>query len=62
MRFSTWNVRSTCSAGSLTTVAREIVKYKPYLVGVQSVTRDRGGTEPAGNYMFFCGKGSEIID
>jgi exonuclease III len=54
MRFSTWNVRSICSAGSLTTVAREIAKYKSDLVGVQNITGDRGGTKPAGNFTFFC--------
>jgi hypothetical protein len=29
------------------------------LVGVQEVGWDRGGTEPAGEYRFFCGKGNE---
>jgi hypothetical protein len=59
MRFSIWNIRSLCSAGSLTTVAREIEKYKSYLVRVHEVTLDRGGTEPAGNYTFLYGKGNE---
>jgi hypothetical protein len=28
-------------------------------VGVQEVRWDGGGTEPAGEYTFFCGKGNE---
>jgi hypothetical protein len=46
-------------AGSLMTVAKEISKYKLDLVGIQEVRWDRGGTEPAGEYTFFCGKGNE---
>jgi hypothetical protein len=49
----TWNVRNVCRAGSLTTVARELVVQKLDLVGVQVVRSDRRGTEPAGNYTFF---------
>jgi hypothetical protein len=41
------------------TVAKEILKYKLDLVGVQEVRWDGGGTEPAGAYTFFYGKGSE---
>jgi hypothetical protein len=41
------------------TVASEISKYKLDLVGVQEVRWDGGGTEPAGEYTFFCGKGNE---
>jgi exonuclease III len=41
------------------TVAREIPKYKLHLVGVQEVRWGRGGTEPAGEYTFFGGKGNE---
>jgi exonuclease III len=52
MRFGTWNVRSTCRAGLLRTVADEISKHKLDLVGVQEVRWDRGGTEPAGEYIF----------
>jgi hypothetical protein len=29
------------------------------LVGVQGVRWDGGGTEPAGEYTFFCGKGNK---
>jgi hypothetical protein len=55
MRFGTWNVRSLYRAGCLMTVAKELSKYKLYLVGVE-VRWDRGGTEPAGEYTFFYEK------
>jgi hypothetical protein len=59
MRFGTWNVRSMHRAGSLRAVAEEISQYMLDLVGVQKVRSDRGGTEPAGEYTFFYGKGNE---
>jgi len=37
-----WNVRSLYGPGSLTT-ARELVRYKLDLVGVQEVRWDKGG-------------------
>jgi hypothetical protein len=40
-------------------VAEEISKYELYLVGVQEVRWDEGGTEPAGDYVFFYGNGNE---
>jgi hypothetical protein len=43
-------------AGSLRTVAEEVSNYKLDLVGVQEV---RGGTEPAGQYTFYYGKGNQ---
>jgi hypothetical protein len=46
------------TAGSLTTVAKQILKYKLDLVDLQEVRWDRGGTEPAGEYIFFYGKGN----
>jgi hypothetical protein len=46
-------------AGSLLTVSRELVRYKLDLVGVQEVRWEGGGTEPAGEYTFFYGKGNE---
>jgi hypothetical protein len=60
MRFGTWNVRSLYRAGSLMTVSRELARYKLDLVGVQEVRWEGGGTEPAGEYKFFYGKGNEI--
>jgi hypothetical protein len=48
-------------AGSLVTVAKEISKYKLDLVGVQEVTWDRGGTEPADEYTFFMERRMRII-
>jgi hypothetical protein len=58
MRFGTCNVRSMYRAGLLRVLAEEISKYKLHLVGVQ-VRWDRGGTEPAGQYTFFYGKGNQ---
>jgi hypothetical protein len=40
------------------TVSREPSKYKLHLVGVQKVRCEGGGTEPAGEYTFFYGKGN----
>jgi hypothetical protein len=54
----TWNVRSLYRAGSLITVAREIAKRKSGLVGVQEVRKDKDGTEPASDYIFFYGNGN----
>jgi hypothetical protein len=41
------------------TVSRELSKYKSDLVGVQEVRWEGSGTEPAGEYTFFYGKGNE---
>jgi hypothetical protein len=57
--FDTWNVRSMYRADSLRTMVEEISKYKLDLVEVQEFRWDRGGTEPAGEYTFFYGKGNE---
>jgi hypothetical protein len=62
MRSGTWNVRSLYRAGSLMKVAKETSKYKLDLVGVQEVRWDGGGTEPAGEYTFFYGKGMRIMN
>jgi hypothetical protein len=58
MRFGTWNVRSLSRAGFLLTVSREPARYKLDLVGVQEVRWEGSGTEPAGEYTFFYGKGN----
>jgi len=42
MRFGKWNGRSLYRSGSLTTVVRELVRYKFNLVGVQEVRWDIG--------------------
>jgi hypothetical protein len=55
MRFGIWNIRSLYRTGSLTTVARELGKYKLVLVGVQ-VRWENGGTERAEDYTFFYGQ------
>ena len=59
MRFGTWNVESLYRAGSLTATARELARCKLYLVGVQEVRWEKGGTVRAGDYNFFYGKGNE---
>jgi hypothetical protein len=41
------------------TVSRELARYKLDLVGVQEVRWEGGGTEPAGEYTLFYGKGNE---
>ena len=59
MRLDTWNVRSLCRSGSLTTIARELARYKLDSLGVREVRWDKGGTVRAGECIFFCGKGNE---
>jgi hypothetical protein len=59
VRFGTCNVRSKNKTGSLRAVGEEISIYKLNLVGVQEVRWDGGGTERAGEYTFFYGKGNE---
>jgi hypothetical protein len=54
-----WNVRGLYREGSLMTVSRELTRYKLDLVGVQEVGWEGSGTEPAGEYIFFYGKGNE---
>jgi hypothetical protein len=59
MRSGTWNVRSMYREGSLRAVAEEISKCKLDLVEVQKFRWEGGGTESAGEYTFFYGKGNE---
>jgi hypothetical protein len=49
-------------AGSHRAVAEDISKYKLDLVGAQEVRWGGGGTDPAGEYTFFYGKGNENHD
>jgi len=46
-------------SGSLTTVARELARYKLHLVGIQEFRWDKRGMVRAGDYIFFYGKGNE---
>jgi hypothetical protein len=62
MRYGLWNVRRLYRAGSLMTVSRELARYKLDLVAVQEVRWEDGGTEPAGEYIFFYGKGNRIMN
>jgi hypothetical protein len=41
------------------TVSRELARYKLDLVVVQEVRWEGSGTEPAGEYTFFYGKGNK---
>jgi hypothetical protein len=59
MRFGLRNVRSLYRVGSLMTVLRELERCKLDLVGVQEVRWEGGDTEPAGENIFFSGKGNE---
>jgi hypothetical protein len=54
----TWNVKSLYRSGSLTSVARELVRYRSDLVSVK-VRWEKGGTVRERDYTFFCGKGNE---
>jgi hypothetical protein len=51
-----WNVSSLCRSGSLTTVARELARYKLDVMGVQQVRWDNGGTLRPGDYIFCYGE------
>jgi hypothetical protein len=59
MRFGTWSLRILYSVGSLMTISRKLSKYKLDLVRVKEVRWEGGGIEPAGEYIFFHGKGNE---
>jgi hypothetical protein len=54
-----WNFRSLYRAGFVMTVSRELYRYKLDLVEVKKVRWEGSGTEPAGEYTFFYGKGNE---
>jgi hypothetical protein len=58
----TWNVRSMYRAGSLRAVAEELSQYELYLVGVQEVRWDGGGTEPSGESTFSMERGMGITN
>jgi len=52
MRFGTWNVRSLYRSGSLAAVARELARYKLYLLSVQEVRWAKGGTVKSKGFYF----------
>jgi hypothetical protein len=53
-----WNIRSLCKAGYVMTVSKELSSCELDLIEVQEVKCDGGGTEPAGEYTYFYGKGN----
>jgi len=59
MRIGTWTVRSLYRAWSLRAAARELVRDKLDVVGVQEVRWDKVGTVREGDCDFFYGKGNE---
>jgi len=50
MRFGMWNVRTLYRAGSLSTVAGDVSRYKSDLVNVQEVRWDKRVTVRTENY------------
>jgi hypothetical protein len=58
MRFGAWNVRSLYSVGSPKKVASEIARYKLNFVVVQEVRWDKGGSQPADDYIFLYRSGN----
>jgi len=49
-------------SGSLTAAARELVRCKLDLVGVQEVRWDKWGTVRAGDCNYLYGKGTKIVN
>jgi len=41
------------SGSSITAAARELARYKLYLLGIQEIRWDKGGTVRTGDYNFF---------
>jgi exonuclease III len=62
MRFWTWNIRSLYRTRSLLSLSKELSKYKLDLVGVQEARWEGSSTEAAGKYIFFYGKGKEVMN
>jgi hypothetical protein len=55
IRFGTCKVRSLYRAGSVKPVACKLAKHYLQLVAIQEVRGDKGGSQPAVDYTFFCG-------
>jgi hypothetical protein len=62
MAFGTWNDRCLYRPGTLSTITRELEKYKLHLVCLQEVKWEKEGTVRAGKYIFFYRKGNENIN
>ena len=62
MKIGSWNFRSLYRAGSLKAAARELVRYKLDVVGVQEVRWDKRHTVRAEDCDFFTGKEMNIIN
>jgi hypothetical protein len=58
-KFGTRNVRILSRSASISTVARELERYKSNLEGVQEVRWDKWGTARVGDYIFSYGIGKE---
>jgi hypothetical protein len=58
VRFGILNVRSLYRIDLLTTVVRELGKYKLDLLGVQEVRWETDGTVRAEDYTIFSGQGN----
>ena len=61
MRLDTWKVRGLYRSGSLLTVARNFMRYKLDLVGVQKVMWDEVGMVRAGYYIYSMENETKII-
>jgi hypothetical protein len=48
--------------GSLMAVAEGISQYKLDFLGIQEARRDRGNTEPGGEYTLFMERGMRIMN
>jgi hypothetical protein len=63
MRFGTWKVKSVYRSGLITAAAREVVKYKLDLVGVEQVRWDQGGEGTrSGLYYFRMEEEKKIVN
>jgi hypothetical protein len=60
-RFIRWNVRSLYRPGLLMAVSTELTKNLFDLLEAQGGGWDRGGTERAEHFTYFCGKGKSSI-
>ena len=58
MRFGTWNVTSLYRIGGVTSVAKELARYRMDIVGVQEVRLDGNGISQIGDYLLYYGEGN----